>query len=50
LISTLPDSAAILVRDQLRVVLSGSGSLRYYDSLQVQQTVTGTSRIERLGS
>jgi hypothetical protein len=42
--------ATIRVRDRLRAVLSGSGSLRYYGSPQVQQTVTGTGRVERAGS
>ena len=32
-----------------RAVLSGAGSRRYYGSAQMQQTVTGTGRVERLG-
>jgi hypothetical protein len=39
----------IRVRDRLRAVLSGSGTLRYYGSPQVQQTVTGSGRVERAG-
>ena len=42
--------ATIRVRDRLRAVLSASGSLRYYGSPTVVQTVTGTGRVTRLGS
>jgi hypothetical protein len=43
-------SAVIRVRDAIRATLSGSGYLRYYGSPTVQQTVTGSGRVERLGS
>ncbi|HEX6132788.1 MAG TPA: head GIN domain-containing protein [Longimicrobiales bacterium] len=43
-------NATIRVRDYLRAVLSGSGNLRYYGSPAVDETVTGTGRVERLGS
>ncbi|HEX6309436.1 MAG TPA: head GIN domain-containing protein [Longimicrobiales bacterium] len=43
-------SATIRVRDYLKAVLSGSGFLRYYGSPVVDETVTGTGRVERLGS
>jgi hypothetical protein len=41
--------ATIRVRQLLRATLSGSGSLRYYGSPSVQQTVTGSGRVERAG-
>lgn len=43
-------SSTIRVRDTLRAVLSGAGSLRYYGSPTVQQTVTGSGRVERAGN
>lgn len=43
-------SATIRVRDYLNAVLSGSGNLRYFGSPLVDETVTGTGRVERLGS
>jgi hypothetical protein len=41
--------ATIRVRDMLRATLSGAGSLRYYGSPSLQQTVTGSGRVERAG-
>jgi hypothetical protein len=43
-------SGTIRVRDYLRATLSGSGWLRYFGSPDVDQTVTGTGRVERQGS
>jgi len=42
--------ATVRARDILRAVLSGSGSLRYYGNPGVQQTATGSGRVQRLGS
>lgn len=42
-------SATIRVRDFLRAQLSGSGSLRYFGTPQVEQEVSGSGRVERLG-
>ena len=42
--------ATIRVRDRLRAVLSASGSLGYYGSPQVEKIITGTGRVDRLGS
>jgi hypothetical protein len=42
--------AVIRVRDTLRATLSGSGSLRYYGSPSVQQSVTGAGRVEKAGN
>jgi hypothetical protein len=41
--------ATVRVRDSLRARLSGAGSLRYYGNPTVQQTVTGSGRVERAG-
>lgn len=41
--------ATVRVRDRLRAVLSGSGSLWYYGNPSVQQSVTGSGRVERIG-
>jgi hypothetical protein len=43
-------SGTIRVRDHLRATLSGSGSLLYFGSPEVDQNVTGTGRVERQGS
>lgn len=43
-------NATIRVRDYLKAVLSGAGSLRYFGSPDVDQQVTGTGIVERLGS
>jgi hypothetical protein len=43
-------SAVIRVRDVLRAILSGAGFLRYFGSPTVDQTVTGTGMVERLGN
>lgn len=43
-------SAVVRVRDALRATLSASGFLRYFGSPTVQQTVTGSGRVERLGN
>jgi hypothetical protein len=42
--------STIRVRDTLRATLSGAGSLRYYGSPSVQQTVTGAGRVEKAGN
>jgi hypothetical protein len=43
-------TSTIRVRDRITAVLSGSGSLHYYGSPQVTQTVTGSGRVERAGN
>lgn len=43
-------SATIRVSDFLRAQLSGSGNLLYFGSPEVEQTVTGTGHVERLGA
>ena len=40
----------IRVVDRLRAILSGSGTLRYYGNPTVQQTVTGSGRVDRAGN
>jgi hypothetical protein len=42
-------SATVRVRERLVASLSGSGSLQYYGTPQVQQAVTGSGRVRRLG-
>ena len=43
-------SSTIRVRDALRVVLSGSGWLRYFGSPEVDAEVTGSGQVERQGA
>lgn len=43
-------TGTVRARNTLRVVLSGSGSLRYYGGPAVQQTVTGSGKVQRMGS
>lgn len=43
-------SAVIRARDLIRAALSAAGWLRYYGSPTVEQTVTGSGRVQRLGS
>ncbi|MEX1182841.1 MAG: head GIN domain-containing protein [Gemmatimonadota bacterium] len=43
-------TATVRARDWLRAVLSGSGDLRYYGNPSVEQSVTGSGRVQRVGS
>jgi hypothetical protein len=43
-------SGTIRVRDHLSATLSGGGSLLYFGSPEVDETVTGTGTVQRQGS